>query len=267
MGNAANVRSVAGHRLAVLLSAVVLPVLALVHAGPARAAGGAFAVDDSEIGKPGECKVESWASFADSRDFVGVVSPACVVNIIRPIELGAQLSRFRADDEWGTSLTLKGKTNFIPAETGKFGIGLVGGTMFDLVTRENTGAFINVPVTFPLSEQFKINVNGGWLYDRVAALHWATYGAGFEWNFVKPLTLIGEVFGQAGQNVLDQPTLTDPRAQLGLRYTPVESLDIDIIYGRNITGAGANWITAGLNVRFGGTPEPAAAPKVRLPRK
>jgi hypothetical protein len=267
MGNAASVRWAAGHWLTVLLSSVALPVLALSHAGPARAAGGAYVVDDSEIGKPGECKVESWASFADNRDFVGVVSPACVVNLIRPIELNAQFGRSRADGEWESPLTLKGKVNFIPAETGKVGVGLVGGTTFDLNTRENTGSFVYVPVTFPLSDQFKINVNGGWLYDRDAALSWATWGAGFEWNFIKPLTLIGEVFGQAGHSVPDQSTLTDPRAQLGLRYTPVESVDLDLIYGRNITGAGANWITAGLNVRFGGAPEAPAAPKVRLPRK
>ncbi len=233
----------------------------------ARAAGGAYAVDDSEIGKPGECKVESWASFGDSRDFVGVVSPACVVNFIRPVELGAQLSRFRADGEWGTSLTLKGKINLVPAEAGRVGIGMVGGTMFDLVTRENTGSFVNVPLTFPLSDEFKINVNGGWLYDRAAALHWVTWGAGFEWNFVKPLTLIGEVFGQAGNTVPGERALSDPRAQLGLRYTPVESLDLDVIYGRNITGTDANWITVGMNVRFGGAAEPATPKAPRLIRK
>ncbi len=266
MSNDASVRS-AGHRRAILVSAITISIVALSHSSPGHAAGGAYAVDDSEIGKPGECKVETWASFADNRDFVGVIAPACVVNFIRPIELGAQLARSRADGEWGTSLTLKGKINLVPAETGRVGLGLGGGTTFDLVTRENTASFINVPVTFPLSEAFKISVNGGWLYDRVAALHWVTWGAGFEWNFVKPLTLIGEVFGQAGHSVPDQPSLTDPRAQLGLRYTPVESLDLDVIYGRNITGAGANWVTVGLNVRFGAASEPPAETKARMPRK
>ncbi len=266
MGNGTSVQSVVGHRLAaILLSAIVLPIAAL-SSSPARAAG-AYAVDDSEIGKPGECKVETWASFADNRDIVGVISPACVVNFIRPVEVGAQLARFRADGEWGTSLTLKGKINLVPAETGRIGLGLGGGTTFDLVTRENTGSFISVPATFPLSEEFKINVNGGWLYDRVAALHWVTWGAGFEWNFVKPLTLIGEVFGQAGHGVPDQPSLTDPRAQIGLRYTPVESVDLDLIYGRNITGAGANWITVGLNVRFQPLERPGEDKAPRLIRK
>ena len=56
----------------------------------------------------------------------------------------------------------------------------------------------------------------------------------------KPFTLIGEVFGQGSQNT---------GAQLGLRYTPVEKIDFDLIYGRNLTGEHANWITLGVNLR------------------
>ena len=84
-------------------------------------------------------------------------------------------------------------------------------------------------------------------------LHWFTYGAEIEWNFMKPLTLIGEVFGIAGHNV-EPVTRTDPRAQVGLRFTPVESVDIDLIYGRNIAGENANWFTLGLNLRFDAKP-------------
>ena len=61
----------------------------------AHAAGGAFAVDDVEIGKPGDCKVESWASIASNHDFIAVTSPACVVKLGIPVELGGQLQRSR----------------------------------------------------------------------------------------------------------------------------------------------------------------------------
>src|SRR5436190_15067842 len=98
------------------LVAYAAGLIALVSATQAQAAGGAFAVDDSEVGKPGECKVESWVSFGDNKDFIGAVSPACVVNIGRPVELGAQVQRARGDGEWGTGLTLKAKTNLIPLE-------------------------------------------------------------------------------------------------------------------------------------------------------
>ena len=40
--------------------------------------GGAYYVDDAEIGKPGSCEFESWSSFAANGDRIAVFSPACV---------------------------------------------------------------------------------------------------------------------------------------------------------------------------------------------
>jgi hypothetical protein len=236
--------------------ALLVAALALASPHRVEAAGGAFAVDDAEIGAPGSCKVESWVSFASNHDFVGVVSPACVVNIGRPVELGVQGTRSRADGEWGTSGAVKAKTNLIPLDPHKLGVGLSGAITYDLRTGENTAINVNVPVTLEITEQFKFNMNGGWLWDRVAELHYLTWGAGFEWNFVKPVTLIVEMFGQAGRlpigedGLLGQRSITQPRFQAGLRFTPHEKIDIDLIYGRNITGEDANWFTVGLNVRL-----------------
>lgn len=227
--------------------ALAMAVAALSSPQPAHAAGGAFVVDDVEIGAVGSCKVESWISFASNRDFIGVTSPACVVDLGRPVEIAAQFQRFNSGDVWGTSATLKAKTNLIPIEPTKIGLGLVGGVTFDILTGDATSVFALVPVTFQVTEQLRVNVNGGWAWDPSAAQNFATVGAGFEWNFVKPLTLIGEVFAVAG------PGQSNPRFQLGLRYTPVEYLDIDLIYGRNIAGEDANWITLGMNVRWGGS--------------
>ncbi len=242
-----------GRALALLLIALgnlLLPADVL-------AAGGAFAVDDAEIGKPGECKVESWASAASNHDFTAVTSPACVVKLGIPVELGGQLQRSRADGAWGTSGTLRAKANLIPVENHPFGLGVSGGSSWDLVTGANSGGFINLPATIQLQEKFRINVNGGWLYDNVAKIHYLTWGAGFEWNFVKPLTLIGEIYGQAGRlPAVDEgeapapKAIREPRAQIGLRFTPQDKVDIDVIYGHNITGENAHWLTLGLNLRF-----------------
>jgi hypothetical protein len=237
---------------------VSLAALGLV-ASQAQAAGGAFAVDDSEVGKPGECKVESWVSFADNdgKDFIGVVAPACVANLGRPVELGVQVQRARGDGEWGTGLALKAKTNLIPLEGNRFGLGISGSTGWDLISGENTGGAINLPLTFEVSPQVKVNLNAGWLYERPGSLNWFTWGAGFEWTIAKPITFIAEVFGQAGKLPTvaagDPPapnSIREPRLQAGLRYTPVENVDVDLIYGRNVTGEDANWVTLGLNVRF-----------------
>jgi hypothetical protein len=231
-------------------------VATLLSAQAAHAAGGAFAVDDAEVGAPGSCKVESWGSLADNHDLLGVVSPACVFNVGRPVELGLSVARFRSEGAWGTELVLKGKTSIIPVEPGKIGAGISFAPAIDLLTGEFAGSLLNVPLTYQVNEQFKINLNGGWLYNHVDDFHRAYYGAGFEWNFVKPVTLIAEVFGFAGHKV-DPASETEPRVQAGLRFMPVENVDIDLIYGRNILGEDANWFTLGLNVRF----EPPQASK------
>jgi hypothetical protein len=216
---------------------------------PAIAAGGAFFVDDALIGKPGECKVESWASIASNHDFLAVTQPACVVNAGIPVEAGATLVRTRSDGEWSTGAGPRAKINIIPLGDQGFALGLSGNTLWNLNTGQNVGSNINVPFTIQASKDFRINLNAGWLYDAVAHAGYGTYGAGFEWNFVQPLTLIGEVFGLAGRQQ-DVRSVTEPRAQIGLRWTPAEFIDVDVIYGRNITGENANWLTLGLNLRF-----------------
>jgi hypothetical protein len=243
-------------RLPTVSTASRLPPLAILFAAlvvSGRAdAGGAFAVEDAEVDKPGACKVESWASFADNRDRAGVVSFGCVVNLGRPVELNPQFDRARDGGVWGTGFTFQAKTNILPVEPGKLGLAVQGGPSFDLLTGESSGGSVTIPATYEFSERFKINVNAGWEYEREPNWHWFTWGAGFEWKFWdgQPLTLIGEVFGQLGHSDPAQPSLTDPRVQIGLRYTPVETVDFDVIYGRNINGENANWITVGLNLRF-----------------
>jgi hypothetical protein len=229
---------------ACIAAAMALTALALPQR--AQAASGGFFVDDVEVGAVGSCKVESWVSFASNRDFIGVTSPACVVNLGRPVELTAQFLRFKADNVWGTDVQLKAKTNLIPIEPSKIGLGLFGGVTLDILTGEASNVFAVVPVSVQVTEQIRVNLNGGWVWERETGLNAAIIGAGVDWNFVKPLTLIGEVFAIAA------PGQSNPRFQLGLRYTPVENIDIDLIYGRNIVGEQANWITLGLNVRWGG---------------
>jgi hypothetical protein len=226
------------------LAVVCIALASALLPGRAEAAGGAYVVDDSEIAKPGECKVESWASFAGNGDRVFATVPACVLDIIRPVEVGAQLSRTRADGTWATGLTLKAKTSFQSVETSKIGIGLVAGTSFDLVTQQHTALFAYVPVSFALAESLRLNLNGGWLWDRAAGEHKLTWGAGFEWIVLKnsvTITFIGEIFGQSANRL---------GAQAGVRITPHEKVDFDVIYGRNLAGENANWITAGVNLRF-----------------
>jgi hypothetical protein len=221
---------------------------ALLAAGSARAANGAYAVDAADISEVGSCKVESWISTATNTDFSAVANPSCAVNIFRPVELSLQTVRARSDGDWSTTVAPKAKWNLVPTGIGKLGLSFYAGGSFDVLTGENLTAFAVVPLTYRLSEVMRINVNAGWLWDRTVDRHYLTYGVGFDWKFTDTLQWTIEAFGQAGAS--DTPSVVRPRFQTGVRYRPNEIFSVDVIYGHNITGENANWITIGTTIRF-----------------
>ena len=102
-----------------------------------------------------------------------------------------------------------------------------------------------------LSENSRINLNGGWLWDREADRHYLTYGIGLDMRTPDNVwTLTMEMFGQVGS--ADAFSTVQPRAQVGIRYRPIDAFSVDLIYGRNITGENANWLTLATVYRFGG---------------
>jgi hypothetical protein len=214
----------------------------------AEAAGGAFAVDTADVNEADSCKVESWLSAADNADRAAVVNPACVLNVFREIEFSAQISRTRSGGDWTTSVAPKAKTNFVPTAIGSFGFAGAFGASVDALTGENTSIFAYVPATYRFSDNVRVNLNGGWNWDRTVDRHYFTYGAAIDVRLSEVITWTGEVFGQAG--VADDPYVIRPRFQTGLRYRPIETFSLDVIYGRNITGENANWITVGTTIRF-----------------
>jgi hypothetical protein len=223
-------------------------ILAWLSAGEARAANGAYAVDAADISEVGSCKVESWMSAATNTDFSAVANPSCVVNAFRPVELSMLTNHARSDGDWSTTIAPKAKMNIVPTGIGKLGFSFYAGGSFDALTGENLSAFAVVPTTFRLSETMRINLNGGWLWDRAVDRHYLFYGIGLDWKFTETLQWTIEAFGQAGASEI--PSAVQPRFQTGVRYRPNEIFSVDMIYGRNITGENANWITVGTTIRF-----------------
>ena len=223
-------------------------ISALLAAGEARAANGAYAVDAADIAEVGSCKVESWISSATNTDFSAVANPSCVVNVFRPVEVSLQTVRSRSDGDWSTAIAPKAKWNIVPTGIGKLGLSFYAGGSFDAQTGENLSAFAVVPATLRLSETMRINAIAGWLWDRSVDRHYLTYGIGFDWKLTDTLQWTIEGFGQAGAS--DDPGVIRPRFQTGIRYRPNEIFSVDVIYGHNIAGESANWITIGTTIRF-----------------
>jgi hypothetical protein len=245
-----------GQRAGRIAFAGIAVIAALIPSDGVRAANGAYAVDAADISEVGSCKVESWLSTATNTDFSAVANPSCAVNIVRPVELSMQTLRFRSDGDWGTILAPKAKWNIVPTGIGKLGVAFYASGAFDAATGENLGASAVVPATFRLSETMRINVNAGWLWDRPLDRHYLTYGLGFDWKLTDVLQWTIEAFGQAGAS--DVPSVVRPRFQTGMRYRPNEIFSVDLIYGRNIAGENANWITIGTTIRF---PAPEGRPE------
>jgi len=229
-------------------AAAVCAAAAISIAGRAKAAGTAFAVETAEVSAVGSCKVETWLSAASNHDFIGVVTPACVVDLSRPVELSAQINRARADGEWATAISPKVKTNVVPTAIGSWGWAFAAGATYDTASGENTAVFVVAPATLRLSEIVRINLNVGWLWDRTVDRHYLSHGVGVDWRITEIWTLTGEIFGQTGAS--DIPGVTRPRFQAGLRLRPIETFSVDFIYGRNITGENANWLTVAMTIRF-----------------
>ena len=234
----------------VAIATVSLSLAVSALPGDALAAGAAYVVDTADVGEPGTCKVESWASAASNHDFFAATSPTCVVDIFRPVELSSQFSPARADGEWTTAAVPKIKTNLVPTAIGSWGFAISGTAAYDFTGQQNTALAVTIPATLRLSNVVRINLNAGWLWDRVAERHYATYGAGIDWRTPDNVwTLTAEIFGLLGARQ-DAVGVTEPRFQLGLRWRPVDEFNIDLIYGRNLYGESANWITVGTTYRF-----------------
>ena len=210
-----------------------------------EAAGGAYIVDDADIGKSGSCQNEAWISTATGHDFAGIESPACVVTIGLPIEFTAFYQRARTASVWAT--TLGGQAKAVPINTDTIAISWAAGVLRDVTVRREL-PFVNFPVTFKFGKDFRVHTNIGWLYDGRVNVNYATGGVGFDWDFDKRFSLMGEVYLQQGRATALQ-TVTEPRTQIGLRFIPIPTVDIDLIYGHNISGRGAHWLTLGLTVR------------------
>lgn len=231
---------------AITAACILIDVLPLVDI--AEAAGGAYAVDTADVNEVGNCKVESWLQAAGNTDFAAVVNPACVLDVSRPVEFSTQVTSGRAGGVWSTSLAPKVKTNLVPTSIGAFGFAAELGATVDAVTGENTSVFAYIPATYRFSETMRLDLSGGWLWDKTVDRHYFTYGAAMDIKLNETITWTGEVFGQAG--TADDYHVVQPRFQTGLRYRPIEAFSVDLIYGRNIAGENSNWITLGSTVRF-----------------
>src|SRR5262245_2312272 len=113
--------------------AAAIGLATVLVADKAYAAGAAYQVDTAEISEAGNCKVETWASFARNSDRYVASSPACSVPFTRPLELSAQFNRSKSEGDWDAAVTPKVKVNLMESALLKPGVAVSGTFTYDFL--------------------------------------------------------------------------------------------------------------------------------------
>ena len=135
---------------------------------------------------------------------------------------------------------------------GEWSVALAMTAAYDATARELAAFNFVVPATVRITENVRINLNAGYLRALNPGRDFFNYGAGIDLRTPDNVwTVTGEMFGAlAAAREDDKRGDLQPRWQLGLRWRPVDEFNVDLIYGRNLLGESANWITLATTVRF-----------------
>ncbi|AYV47495.1 hypothetical protein CFHF_06170 [Caulobacter flavus] len=210
-------------------------------AAEAHASGNEHVVDDAAVETPGVCHLETWTTRFSQRQGLLNLSPACTRKAWPRLEIGGGLQRVWNDGAVETTVGPALKLNILPEERG-IGLGLAGTAGYGVRAGRLDTASLIAPMTIPVGQKVRINLNAGWSYVRAdTKSHAAFVGAQAEWTLARNLTLMAETFQREG---------SDAGAQFGMRWNPGGGrIDLDLVAGRRIDGARPRAISLGLTVR------------------
>jgi hypothetical protein len=206
-------------------SATASGLAAFVLASAALAAGGANVVEDSEVLEPGLCQVDLWVTRFDPGAGYANATPACTLESLARLQWGAQFQYYWfnepqvSDQLLGPTL----KVNLVPEDKG-VGVGVFFSSGVNLRTGDLELATLLVPVTIPVNDHLRLNLNAGWQYLRIANtpddFFW---GAQVEAKVGDETTLMLETFGRARGATA---------AQMGVRWRPNDGpINFDFLVG------------------------------------
>lgn len=253
-----------GTTLCLAFSTLVLLTLARM----ARASDGSHIIDDSEVVAPGTCQFSNGVSQLLPGGGAFDTTNVCTLKSLPRLQfgpgseffwgvegakaaqhLGASGRSSNAAAQQAGSANITGlllgpavKVNFMPEKTG-VGVALAHRAGINVATGGLTFATLIVPVTIPLNEHVRFNLNAGWNYSSDAAVPNALfYGAQAEAKVGWDVRLMISVFGL-------QPGVAG--AQIGLRWRPDNgAVTYDLAAGGLFESDSPRFVTMGVTVRY-----------------
>ncbi|MCC5980645.1 MAG: hypothetical protein JJU26_02885 [Oceanicaulis sp.] len=208
----------------------------------AFANGGPYAVDDAGIATPGKFKLEAWSSFANNGDRVYLVSPGFTLEALPFIEFELTAESRRADGEWATTFAPAAKIALRDIDEHGYGLALSIGSGHAGVIRNADTLYAVVPLSVPVNDRLNLHFNAGVERDLTENETVGVWGMAAQVMATDRLELIGEVFGAENDR---------PGWQAGIRpYVFDGNVALEIVYGRNLDGERADWLTLGLSFEF-----------------
>jgi hypothetical protein len=220
----------------------VLPLALLVLPAGAGASG-PYLVDDAAITPAGAGQVEAWLSLARGNTILNVI-PATSLAALPNVEWSVALNGTRVLNAEDAAVAVQAKWQLRPATGRRAGLALVGNLAADPVRARATSALAYAAVTVPAGDRLLLHANLGWARTLAAPRGSAlTWGARAEAALIPDrLAAHAELFGSSA---------TGRGFQLGLRPTNRRgTVDLELIFGRNLTGERRHWVTLGFATRF-----------------
>lgn len=215
-----------------------------IFVAAALAAGGAHVVEDSEVLEPGLCQVDLWVTRFDPGDGYGNAAPSCTLQNLPRLEWGVQFQHYWYGEAAATDQLLgpTAKLNLVPEERG-VGVGIYFGSGVNVATGELALATLLMPVSIPLNDRARINLNAGWSYIRISERQNTFFwGVQIESKVAWEVSLMLETFGRSGDTTA---------AQLGLRWRPNDgNIDFDLLAGGFFDQINSRFFTMGITVRW-----------------
>jgi len=204
--------------------------------------GGPYAVDDAGIAAPGKFKLEAWSSFANNGDRVWLASPGFTLEALPFIEFELTVEHRRSDGDRETTIAPAVKIALRDIDAHGYGLALTAGSGHAGILRNADTAFVVVPFSLPVNDNLHLHFNAGVERDLTRNETAGVWGAAAQIVATDRLELIGEVFGSEGSR---------PGWQAGIRPFVFDgNVALDIVYGRNLDGERADWLTLGLSFEF-----------------
>jgi hypothetical protein len=215
-------------------SATGFLVVATAFVGPARAAGGAYLVDDASITPAGHCQLESWFQALSGGQSLLAVNPACTTGAVEwTLGLASQAHPTLRQAAPAVKWMLR------DPDTHGWGLALQANVTYGNGHALTQSAYAAATVGLDAARRWSLNTEVG--ATRLQGSTWRPLaGAGVEFRLAAAVTLLAEhLWSPQGPSV----------SQAGVRWLLGDN-SIDLIAGHSSAQTHDRWVTLGFNLAF-----------------